>query len=67
MSINLVPTQGRLRQSGSGSARTEYLAQLQSVSNSADAHVSDAAIQGAKVTFALFARLLTKPRDSAPV
>jgi heme oxygenase len=45
----------------------QFLAQLQSVSNSADAQVSDAAIQGAKVTFGLFARLLTKPRDSAPV
>ena len=45
----------------------QFLAQLQSVSNSADAQVSDAAIQGAKETFGLFARLLSKPRDSAPV
>jgi heme oxygenase len=45
----------------------QFLAQLQSVSNSADAEVSDAAIQGAKVTFGLFARLLMKPRDSVPV
>jgi heme oxygenase len=45
----------------------QFLAQLQSVSNSADAQVSDAAIQGAKLTFGLFARLLTKPRDGAPV
>jgi heme oxygenase len=48
-------------------SRVQFLAQLQSVSNSPDAQVSDAAIQGAKVTFGLFARLLTKPRDSAPV
>ena len=44
----------------------QFLAQLESVSNSADAQVSDAAIQGAKVTFGLFARLLMRSRD-APV
>jgi heme oxygenase len=45
----------------------QFLAQLQSVSNLADAQVRDAAIQGAKVTFGLFARLLAKPPGSTPV
>jgi len=44
----------------------QFLAQLQSVSNLADAQVSDAAIQGAQVTFRLFARLLTGARASMP-
>ena len=45
----------------------QFLAQLQSVSNLADARFSDAAIQGAKVTFGLFARLLTRRPGSTPV
>jgi heme oxygenase len=36
----------------------QFLAQLQSVSKSAEAEVGNAAIQGAKITFNLFSRLL---------
>jgi heme oxygenase len=39
----------------------QFLAQLQRVSKSAEAGVGDAAIQGAKITFELFSRLLTNP------
>jgi heme oxygenase len=38
----------------------QFLAQLQSVSNAAEAEVNDAAIRGAKITFDLFSRLLTQ-------
>ena len=38
----------------------QFLAQLQSVSKSAQAGVGDAAVQGAKITFELFSRLLTQ-------
>jgi heme oxygenase len=38
----------------------QFLAQLQSVSKSDEAEASDAAIQGAKMTFDLFSRLLTR-------
>jgi heme oxygenase len=38
----------------------QFLAQLQSVSKSGEAGVGDAAIQGAKITFELFSRLLTQ-------
>jgi heme oxygenase len=44
----------------------QFLAQLQSASDLADAQVSDAAIHGAKVTFGLFARLLCNSRGSTP-
>jgi heme oxygenase len=39
---------------------TQFLVQLQSISKSAEAQASDAAIQGAKITFDLFSRLLTQ-------
>jgi heme oxygenase len=38
----------------------QFLAQLQIASKSAEAHISAGAIQGAKITFALFSRLLTQ-------
>jgi heme oxygenase len=42
----------------------QFLAQLQSVSKSAQASVGDAAIQGAKITFGLFSRLLTQEQEN---
>jgi heme oxygenase len=38
----------------------QFLAQLQSVSKAAEVQVSNEAIQGAKITFGLFSRLLTQ-------
>jgi heme oxygenase len=42
----------------------QFLAQLQSVSKSVEAEARDAAIQGAKITFGLFSRLLTQAQES---
>lgn len=38
----------------------QFLAQMQSISNESGAETSDATIQGAKITFDLFSRLLTE-------
>jgi heme oxygenase len=41
----------------------QFLAQLQSISKSAEAEIGDAAIQGAKITFGLFSGLLSQAQE----